>query len=205
MDFEEIRHLIYTAQQGQGVLISTNNPEGSKILELFRETLDSEYIHRYFYFCYTPEIDSEEKLVERLISATELEHECEDFKKQTNIGKVNVSVFFNLFVEKYERPFLLIEGLDKILFYGGEVHKRLDTEKYRNVLAKVQEGKTSRRTSLFQFYETYYGFANPVIRSYCIHREYSLIATATLGTIEHDFVFRNSRSPIWCNLVDRYI
>lgn len=200
MGSTEIRQRLYFAQRGQGVLLSSESLDGSKILGCFREEIASNYLNRHFSIQYNPEIDSEQKLTEGLINATELGLESEKVEKRERL-KIGISDFFEIFVEKYDYPFLLVEGLDKILFYGSEVHKRLDVEEYRRTLTDVQERRISQEV-LFKFHKVYCGLPNPVIRSYCIHRGYSLIGTATTGTIEHDFVFRNVRSPIWGNLAE---
>lgn len=200
MDLEEIRLRLYFAQRGQGVLLSSKSPDSSKILSSFREEIDRMYPNRHFSLQYTPEIDSEQKLTEKLISATELGSECAEVEKHERL-KIRISYFFDIFVEKYDYPFLLVDGLDKILFYGSKVHNRLDVEEYRRVLTDVQEGRTPKR-ALSTFHKVYPGLPNPVMRSHCIHRGYSLIGTATMGTIEHDFVFRNVRSAIWGNLAE---
>ncbi len=200
MDLGEIKRRLYFAQRGQGVLLSSKSPDGSKILGRFREEIDRTYPNRHFSLQYTPEIDSEQKLTEKLIGATELGSECAEVEKLTG-AKIDLSLFFDIFVKKYDYPFLLIEGLDKILFYGSEVHNRLDVEEYGRVLTSVQEKQTSK-SALSQFHKVYVGHSNPVMRSHCIHGGYSLIGTATIGTIEHDFVFWNTRSAIWGNLAE---
>ena len=182
------------ADQGQPALFfSRDLASVSAALETIFTTVkaDPKYGDQAFFLRYQAGIDSQQKLTEAFVVAAGLTEQWE----QQPLDRRSFSLFFPLLLERYVSPFFVIEGLDKLLFYGGEVHMRVHVAEYQQAL--------SAQADLTPFQSVYWGFPNVCLRGHATQtKDIRLIGGATKGTMEFDYVFRNSKSPIWANLAE---
>ncbi|MFA4819604.1 MAG: hypothetical protein WC613_01445 [Candidatus Aenigmatarchaeota archaeon] len=182
---------------GHSVLLLSHNPQNLSMAmrRLYQSFADG--CDQVFSLTYSPDIDSPETFLSALASSMNIG--IDDIKFN---GKLDFERFKRV-VRTIKKPILVVDRLDKLLFYGGRVHQRVDIASYLHTLESVLECTPSESyKKLREFHEVFHGIPNAFLRVLTSDRELCITGSAVKGTVEHDFVFNNSKSPIWCNLAE---
>ncbi len=182
---------------GHSVLLLSCNPQNLSMTmrRLYQSFVDDH--SQAFFLPYSLDIDSPETFLSALASSMNIGKADTEFSGGLNFER------FKRVVQTMQKPILVVDGLDKLLFYGGLVHQRLDVASYLHALESALERTSSEPyQKLREFHEVYFGISNAFLRSLANAGELRIAGSAVKGTIEHDFVFSNLKSPIWCNLAE---